>query len=167
MFDRSAFFSSLGTSLNHDDDYGIFYFGFGFSPILNDYKIVRVYFSYLVVRAEVFSLSDGSWKEIDVGSLERVRIYFEAVAFNGAIFWSGAVLEDEEDVDGVSVMVSFDLAKEVFTLIPLPPLPNIINCIPCSDVTIYSLTYRAPACTRTAIVQETSALCCLANGRRW
>ncbi|XP_028798014.1 putative F-box protein At3g16210 [Neltuma alba] len=69
--------------------------GFGFSPIVNDYKIVRTYskFYYEVDRAEVFSLSRGSWKRIDSGNLKAVRLNSEAVTTNGAIFWSGVKLD--------------------------------------------------------------------------
>ncbi|XP_028798012.1 F-box protein At3g07870-like [Neltuma alba] len=103
--------------------------GFGFSPIVNDYKIVRTYSKlyYEVDRAEVFSLSRGSWKRIDSGNLKGVRLNSEAVTTNGAIFWSGVKLDaDEDGEDGVEVIaqviVSFDIVKEVFTLSPWPDL---------------------------------------------
>lgn len=40
--------------------------GFGFSPIINDYKIVRACAKSgnHISRIEVYSLSTGSWKEI-------------------------------------------------------------------------------------------------------
>ncbi|KAK4256288.1 hypothetical protein QN277_009173 [Acacia crassicarpa] len=121
--------------------------GFGFSPIVNEYKIVRIYadltyadFYNEFTEVEVFSLNRGTWKEIDVGNLEGVRLKSETVTANGAIFWSGVNLivekkegkdnidfpEDEdyteEAEDEVDVIVSFDVAKEVFTLIPWPEL---------------------------------------------
>ncbi|KAK4256275.1 hypothetical protein QN277_009160 [Acacia crassicarpa] len=116
--------------------------GFGFSPIVNDYKIVRTYavFYDVVTKVEVFSLNRGTWKAIDIGNLKGVRLNSETVTANGAIFWSGVKLvrekkegedniglqEDEDYIeeaeDKVDVIVSFDIAKEVFTVIPRPNL---------------------------------------------
>ncbi|KAI9074653.1 hypothetical protein K1719_043369 [Acacia pycnantha] len=124
--------------------------GFGFSPIVNDYKIVRTFavFYDVVTQVEVFSLNRGTWKAIDIGNLKGVRLKSETVTANGAIFWSGVKLvgekegednidfqegegnidfqEDEDYIeeaeDKVDVIVSFDIAKEVFTVIPRPEL---------------------------------------------
>ncbi|KAI9075531.1 hypothetical protein K1719_042509 [Acacia pycnantha] len=99
--------------------------GFGFSPIVNDYKIVRTYAGihivgiHIVGRVYVFSLSRGSWKAIDVGNLKGVKLDFESVA-NGAIFWYG--VKSCKGEDDVKMIVSIDIAKEVFTLIPRPNL---------------------------------------------
>lgn len=40
--------------------------GFGFSPLIHDYKIVRTYakFNDVVNRVELYSLNTGLWKEI-------------------------------------------------------------------------------------------------------
>ncbi|KAI9081343.1 hypothetical protein K1719_036684 [Acacia pycnantha] len=124
---------------------GISYFddcvtGFGFSSIVNDYQIVRTYAEFydVVTKVEVFSLNRMTWKVIDIGNLKGVRLNYETVTVNGAIFWSGVKLVGEkkegednidfqEDVfyveeveDRVNVIVSFDIAKEVFTVIPWP-----------------------------------------------
>ncbi|XP_028801600.1 uncharacterized protein LOC114756827 [Neltuma alba] len=80
----------------------------------------------------------GSWKVIDIGNLKGVKLESQTVTANGAIFWYGVKLgaeggednieaeEDEYDMeeseDEVEVIVSFDIAKEVFTLIPRPNL---------------------------------------------
>ncbi|KAI9074663.1 hypothetical protein K1719_043379 [Acacia pycnantha] len=115
---------------------------FGFNPIVNDYKIVRTYAEFCrgVTNVEVFSLNRGTWKAIDIGNLKGVRLKSETVTVNGAIFWSGVKLvsekkegednidfqEDEDYIeeaeDKVDVIVSFDIAKEVFTGIPRPEL---------------------------------------------
>ncbi|KAK4256290.1 hypothetical protein QN277_009175 [Acacia crassicarpa] len=116
--------------------------GFGFSPIVNDYKIVRTFtVFYNVTQVEVFSLNRGTWKAIDIVNLKGVRLKkSETVTANGAIFWSGVKLVDEkkegednidlqededyivEAQDIVDVIVSFDIAKEVFTVIPRPKI---------------------------------------------
>ncbi|XP_028793419.1 F-box/kelch-repeat protein At3g23880-like [Neltuma alba] len=102
--------------------------GFGFSPLVNDYKIVAIAVDYsdITVRgAEAYSLSRDSWKEIEVENLEDVTPYRDSVSSNGAIFWYGSTPgeeEEEEDEEADGVIVSFDIAMEVFTLIPWPPL---------------------------------------------
>ncbi|XP_028754757.1 F-box protein At3g07870-like [Neltuma alba] len=107
--------------------------GFGFGPIVNDYKIVRTYVADCCVnRVEVFSISRELWKAIDVGNLKGVLLNSETVTANGSILWIGLDLrlyeasEDNIEVKegeyDVRVIVSFDIAKEVFTLIPKPHL---------------------------------------------
>ncbi|XP_028805672.1 F-box/kelch-repeat protein At3g06240 [Neltuma alba] len=106
--------------------------GFGFSAIVNDYKIVKAYgkFAGVISGVEVYSLSTGSWKEIEFGPLEGVRIFGDTVTANGSIFWSvlmSGVEEEDDDVD-TEWGVSFDIATEVFTLIPFPCLYDGLCC---------------------------------------
>ncbi|KAI9125688.1 hypothetical protein K1719_003106 [Acacia pycnantha] len=98
--------------------------GFGFSTIANDYKIIIIYVSgplrnhYFkrVNRAELYSLSKGLWKDVELGTLEGVHVYPQAAtACNGAIFWVGL-----KQSDIWPEIVSFDIATEMFTLIPIP-----------------------------------------------
>ncbi|XP_054798483.1 uncharacterized protein LOC129303292 isoform X2 [Prosopis cineraria] len=74
--------------------------GFGCSPIANDYKIVRAYsdseFDDAVNRVEVFSLSRGSWKGIELGNLKGVKLCSESVTRDGAVFWFGVKFGAEE-----------------------------------------------------------------------
>ncbi|KAI9101394.1 hypothetical protein K1719_023876 [Acacia pycnantha] len=116
--------------------------GFGFSPVVDDYKIVRAYSESddVVNRVEVFSLNRGSWKGIDIGNLKGVKLCHESVATNRAIFWSGLKLgakeegeddteeDDDDDMeeaeDETEVIVSFDIAREIFTLMPRPDLDS-------------------------------------------
>ncbi|XP_054776830.1 putative F-box/kelch-repeat protein At1g12170 [Prosopis cineraria] len=107
-----------------EDEY--FCVGFGFSPTLDDYKIVKVRVSeidYLVNQVEVYSLSTGSWREVEFGNLDGVAIHSDGFTTNGAIFWIGLKLGVEEDEDDINFIVSFDIAMELFTLIPTPPSP--------------------------------------------
>ncbi|KAI9107075.1 hypothetical protein K1719_022603 [Acacia pycnantha] len=94
--------------------------GFGFCPIVKDYKIVRLYVSGYdgeVHLVEVYSLGMGSWKEIEVGnSLRDLRMPYDSFTVNGAIFWFGV----KRSTLAERVIVSFDIATEVFTLIPVP-----------------------------------------------
>ncbi|XP_054778505.1 putative F-box protein At3g16210 [Prosopis cineraria] len=121
--------------------------GFGYSPVVDDYKIVRSYanFGGAIDWVEVFSLSTGSWKDIDFGNLGGVKLFsetvtgswkdfdfrnilegakpWETVNADGAMFWYGSKLGVEQGrrVD-IDFIVSFDIATEVFTLIPWPAL---------------------------------------------
>ncbi|KAI9110505.1 hypothetical protein K1719_018371 [Acacia pycnantha] len=103
--------------------------GFGFSPIVNDYKIVRLSASSLdvdgvylvrVYSVQVFSVSTWPWKEVEVGKLKGI-MPFAAAGFNfdGAIFWFGFVCKP---IGGGKerCLISFDIATESFALIPNP-----------------------------------------------
>ncbi|KAI9122477.1 hypothetical protein K1719_006317 [Acacia pycnantha] len=90
---------------------GVFYFGFGFSPFLNDYKIVKIFMSDVNRRVEVYSLNTDTWREIEFGNTEIGRIYHDHASFKGSIFWVA------EEMNGI---VSFDLAREVFAFVPVP-----------------------------------------------
>ncbi|KAK4259386.1 hypothetical protein QN277_005724 [Acacia crassicarpa] len=99
------------------------YIGFGFSPIVDDYKIVKINAQEdddRVNEVKVYSLSIGSWKDVQFGNLDGVGITSNGFCFNGAIFWIGYKIDLEEDEDEVGWIVSFDIAMEVFALIPMP-----------------------------------------------
>ncbi|KAI9110627.1 hypothetical protein K1719_018493 [Acacia pycnantha] len=103
---------------------GIFYVGFGFSPIVNDYKIVRLSLSRLygdrVYLVQVFSVSTRSWKEVEGGKLKgRLTFVTRGFTLDGAIFWLGTGFKP---MDGghKRYLISFDIATESFTLIPIP-----------------------------------------------
>ncbi|XP_054795987.1 putative F-box protein At3g21120 [Prosopis cineraria] len=114
-----------------------FKMGFGFSSIANDYKIVRMrvslnnerfirmqecnLFANLVDQVQVYSLSTGSWSAIEFGNLDGIYLVSNGFPANGAIFWLGFMLNSGENDEIVGhLIVSFDVATEVFTLIPLP-----------------------------------------------
>ncbi|KAK4259171.1 hypothetical protein QN277_005528 [Acacia crassicarpa] len=111
------------------DDYcSICAFGFGFSSIVNDYKIVKFYnqekrkkkeedqdFTEAIRGydgVEVYSLSTGLWKELEFGSLHPIRFRTTAVSADGTMVWLG-----KKDLN--PVLVSFDLVTEVFTITPI------------------------------------------------
>ncbi|XP_028785360.1 putative F-box protein At3g10430 [Neltuma alba] len=115
--------------------------GFGFSQTVNDYKIVKICDSendFLVNEVEVYSLNRGTWKEVEFGKLDGVGMISGGFAFNGAIFWVGLKLAVDEDEDDIDIIVSFDIATEVFTLIPMPPLPSpVISASDRKYLTVY------------------------------
>ncbi|KAK4254251.1 hypothetical protein QN277_009655 [Acacia crassicarpa] len=114
-------------------------FGFGYSSVVGDYKIVRIHkernnsqIICVVDPVEVYSLRTGSWKEVEFGVIQGAYFLHNPFAVNGAIFWLGTILEGEYCR---RMIISFDLAMEVFTLIripsstfapPLPPLSQYV-----------------------------------------
>ncbi|KAI9127326.1 hypothetical protein K1719_001885 [Acacia pycnantha] len=90
--------------------------GFGYS--INDYKIVRIYCDLddAFSGAEVYSLRTNSWKDVDCGVLQGVHMLFSCfnISANGSIFWTGINLDEQDET-----IISYDIAREVFTLIPL------------------------------------------------
>ncbi|KAK4259424.1 hypothetical protein QN277_005757 [Acacia crassicarpa] len=120
--------------------------GFGFSTIANDYKIVQVYDEDAKARIssiEVYSLNTGSWKEIELGPIKDAIPYGESITFNGCIFWEGIKVEEEEEGDDDYLIVSFDIAKEVFTFIPgLREVGNIQLTVYNDKLAILSMTLQ-------------------------
>ncbi|KAK4259414.1 hypothetical protein QN277_005749 [Acacia crassicarpa] len=113
------------------------YLGFGFSPIVNDYKIVRTYAEPkdCIYRVEVYSLSTGSWDDDEYYQMQMPGAIFfaDAITANGSMFWIGLQLdldtdEDETDLDmdgeKTRVIFSFDIASEEFDCVPIPALGN-------------------------------------------
>ncbi|KAI9128645.1 hypothetical protein K1719_000128 [Acacia pycnantha] len=97
--------------------------GFGFSPIVNDYKIVLIYGHFrqnqIVFRVKVFSLCTRLWKEIEFGNLKEIRVVADPVSANGHVFWLGFKAGLGADSHN-SREVSFDIANEVLSLMPMP-----------------------------------------------
>ncbi|KAK4254250.1 hypothetical protein QN277_009654 [Acacia crassicarpa] len=100
------------------------HFGFGYSSVVGDYKIVMIHKERInsrsiicVDRVEVYSLRTGSWKEVEFGVIQGACFLYNPVAVNGAIFWLGIILEGEHCR---RMIISFDLAMEAFTLIRIP-----------------------------------------------
>ncbi|XP_028801587.1 F-box/kelch-repeat protein At3g06240-like [Neltuma alba] len=91
--------------------------GFGFSPVVNDYKIVKLsLLDRMVVEVEVYALRTAFWRKVKLGNLEVTTIKSDhGFPCNGSIFWYGL-----KEYDRIHVIVSFDIAIEVFTLIPFP-----------------------------------------------
>ncbi|XP_028755896.1 F-box/LRR-repeat/kelch-repeat protein At2g27520-like [Neltuma alba] len=124
--------SRVPTSVSYFEDEE-FFVGFGFSPSVDDYKIVKIHVpgnTGRVNQVEVYSLTTGSWKEVEFGNLNGVAMTSNGFSYNGAIFWIGSKLGVEEDEDDIDLIVSFDIAMEVFILIPLPSSPFSVTNTP-------------------------------------
>ena len=111
-----------------DEDCSYCYYGFGYSPVVRDYKIVRIHsagartnirrmnsHNIWVEGADVYSLRTESWKEVYFGDILGASGLYSPVAFNGDIFWIG-----REPKYHRHVIICFDLEMEVFELIPMP-----------------------------------------------
>ncbi|KAI4323795.1 hypothetical protein L6164_023373 [Bauhinia variegata] len=91
--------------------------GFGFSATANDYKIVIL--ENKVQR--VYSLSRGTWRETKVQNLDDIHFpsrFYQAVSADGALFWKN-----------IGCLISFDIDKEVFSKIELPPGVDDTYCL--------------------------------------
>ncbi|KAK4259347.1 hypothetical protein QN277_005689 [Acacia crassicarpa] len=110
--------------LTTNDPMGRCEYGFGFCGIVNDYKIVKFYKQkirkkkkdqhfHLIKydRVEVYSLSTGSWKELEfqLRAIEHAEILSQAVNTDGTISW---LLLSIRNIS--PIIVSFDIATEVF-----------------------------------------------------
>ncbi|KAI9074008.1 hypothetical protein K1719_044008 [Acacia pycnantha] len=129
-----------------DEDHYVF--GFGFSPLDNDYKIVAIYGENgsVVSGVDVYSLCRDSWKEIEFRNLEKVICYTSTVSSNnGAIFTYGLKVGKEVE----NVIVSFDMEKEIFTLTSWPPLCGNLNF----NLSVYE---NKPAVITTSAVGDSS-----------
>nr|GMD44914.1 F-box protein CPR1-like [Ipomoea batatas] len=91
--------------------------GFGFDPVSNDYKVVRV---VSVVNggccAEIFRLSTHMWENISDSTIAKYDFLKPEQAYlDGMVYWLGKIDETKE-----RKMVSFDLSKERFEEMELP-----------------------------------------------
>ncbi|XP_075645691.1 F-box/kelch-repeat protein At3g06240-like [Castanea sativa] len=102
------------------------YLAFGFDSRTNDYKLVRIVFPSKNISAkkplvEVYSVNEGSWRTTSGGDSYPPGVYTsdwslsKAVSLNGAIYFAA----EQCDARG-SIVLSFDLADEVFRVISLP-----------------------------------------------
>ncbi|XP_031105229.1 putative F-box protein At3g16210 isoform X1 [Ipomoea triloba] len=90
--------------------------GFGFDPVSNDYKVVRV---VSVVNGgccgEIFRLSTHMWENISDSTIAKYDFLKPEQAYlDGMVYWLGKI-----DTKGRK-MVSFDLSKERFGGMELP-----------------------------------------------
>ncbi|XP_054778147.1 F-box/kelch-repeat protein At3g23880-like [Prosopis cineraria] len=98
--------------------------GFGFSPLDNDYKIVRIIVddSNVIKPIEVYSLKCGSWKKIEFGNLLKgIRMSSGSVTVNGVMFWFARWFDD------IDTILLVDLSKEVCTYISSMPYINFFS----------------------------------------
>ncbi|KAL8150970.1 hypothetical protein V2J09_020778 [Rumex salicifolius] len=86
------------------------HFGFGFDPLADDYKIVRIVYGVSGICVDIFKLSSRSWSTIDLGANTLPSLYPRQAYLNGVVHW---LAYD-------SVIVGFDLNTEKFVMYNLP-----------------------------------------------
>lgn len=100
--------------------------GFGYDSRANEYKIIRVVsfevdeFTFLrhgPSRAEVYSLSTDSWREINYTEPETGRC--ACADSEDEAYCSGVYYWMVRDIDKVRI-VSFDMCAEEFRMVPIP-----------------------------------------------
>ncbi|KAL3508921.1 hypothetical protein ACH5RR_028322 [Cinchona calisaya] len=91
--------------------------GFGYDPITNDYKVIRLVMLWhledrhtYAFRAEIYNLSTNAWRELDNIYREHLSNASVSISFKGSLHWS--VLD---------CVLSFHLNSEEFTEIEYPP----------------------------------------------
>ncbi|XP_028798184.1 putative F-box/LRR-repeat/kelch-repeat protein At1g11620 [Neltuma alba] len=107
--------------------------GLGFSPILNDYKIVLVHMfededeacGYRVIKVEVHSFCAGLWREVGFGDFSGFMISADTATANGNMFWFGTEMVSSWNFHVMwkalyqlttSTLKSIDPKSELFTL---------------------------------------------------
>ena len=88
--------------------------GFGYDPIANDYKVLRIWSNEIF---EIYSLNTNSWRYIKKGFDEQEYWMQDGmqVCCKGICYW---FLYSKKNMN--HMMLSFDLHAEEFCIIPLP-----------------------------------------------
>ena len=120
--------SILNTTLFHSSATGL-----GYHSQTNDYKVVRIFcwprLNQIAVsppQAEIYSLSLGSWRRLP--GLFRPGVIFHnifdsslpAPFVSGALHWLAHVSKSEKEPWQQRCILTFDVNKDKFGLIPLP-----------------------------------------------
>ncbi|KAI9127467.1 hypothetical protein K1719_002026 [Acacia pycnantha] len=140
--------------------------GFGFSSVVNNYKIVRFYnknadehnccnrlsCEQWLYCPQVYSLRTGSWKELDAKHIPPgTQLFTQATSVDGTIFWFAYMLWAE-------ILVAFDIATEVFTVTPVHNLSRNVDLGelgPCPP-SLYMLGNKLAMCVGFFFTEELS-----------
>lgn len=102
-------------------------FGFGFDPTRNDYKVIRleqpIEPEHEPHHVEIYELSTNSWRKmINAGFPADIwkAVNSTATYANGVYYWWGC----NWSADDRRIVISFDMADEVFHITPLPNFWN-------------------------------------------
>ncbi|KAF9615070.1 hypothetical protein IFM89_021641 [Coptis chinensis] len=88
--------------------------GFGFDPILNQYKVVAFFISSNNVEVEVFTIGSSSWKKVTEVPFVPDPSY-TSVLLNGSLHWSAWCMRSKRMGIGC-----FAIGDEEFRFVPLP-----------------------------------------------
>lgn len=92
----------------YDDDTDNVALGFGFDPVDNDFKIIRVVNS--PSQSEVYSANLNAWRKVETKPAEIQHQCDFNGCINGLLYWTG-----------LRRILSFDLSTEVFTCVTKLP----------------------------------------------
>ncbi|XP_042477844.1 F-box protein At3g07870-like [Macadamia integrifolia] len=99
--------------------------GFGYDPIKNEYKVVRIIYicertlDSLIWKSDVrvYSLGTGKWKKLGNAPFNIRNSSSSKAIVNGSIHW---LATQEINSEMSELIISFDVRNEVFREIPLP-----------------------------------------------
>ncbi|KAM7473292.1 hypothetical protein LguiB_020535 [Lonicera macranthoides] len=115
---------------------GAFYnIGFGIDPISNDYKIVRLTNTYIILdgvleritrpEVELFELSTSSWQDINVGDYPYViGRCNHSVLLNGVVQWAGYNQKCKVGRGFHPFIVSFNMRNDTLGVVMAPCAQN-------------------------------------------
>ncbi|KAF6167241.1 hypothetical protein GIB67_029879 [Kingdonia uniflora] len=92
-----------------------FFVGFGFDPVRNDYKIVKIWYGSLKREVQVYSLSSATWRRID--DIKFWPSTAKNVCVDGYLHWIAS-----HDGKSSSEITSFSIHEEEFRVVPCPPV---------------------------------------------
>ncbi|GMI76462.1 hypothetical protein like AT3G06240 [Hibiscus trionum] len=136
---------------SRDNPIWMVFYGFGFDSFNNDYKLVRIVSfrgndASPFLRVEVYSWREGVWKEIE----ERFELAMlcggqDGVVVDGCLNWPAIGLQRFADR---KVVISFDMGREVFKTVPLPPVTRygnvkVVSYMGLLAVAVYPLVFAA------------------------
>ncbi|KAK4792216.1 hypothetical protein SAY86_022651 [Trapa natans] len=112
----------------------VFAHGFGYDCVVDDYKLVRIAFFHLLnkpcFRAEVFAVSEGSWREVPALAC---RVYSSGcTAVNGILYWVAYNCGSDDQ----ELILSFNLRDEVFGRVYMPD-SSFIGDGNCTKLSVY------------------------------
>ncbi|KAF3975072.1 hypothetical protein CMV_001644 [Castanea mollissima] len=115
------------------------YLGFGYDPITDDFKLVRLVYLYdsfdqydseekkyfPVSDFQIYTLKTGAWRTITGHSCQIIADQNFSVFLNGSIHWFGHTWEHSGDFNNANctsrnVILSFDIGDEFFHEMAVP-----------------------------------------------
>lgn len=100
--------------------------GFGYDPVDDDYKVIRIanFEKTSEAKAEVYSTNLDAWKEVKINFSFTIGDNFNDLILNGIPYWCGDIYVTEDEMldgdEGSSDLIWFDVHNEVFKSIPWP-----------------------------------------------
>ncbi|XP_004288838.1 PREDICTED: F-box/kelch-repeat protein At3g06240-like [Fragaria vesca subsp. vesca] len=96
-------------------------YGVGFDHSTNEYKVINGQDYGDGIVFSVYTLQTDSWRQID-GLFPYKALGYDGIVVNGAVHWLVRKVADRS-----LVIISFILAREEFSEIPVPPIPSTLS----------------------------------------